>query len=266
MRNKLLFGRSIDTGSWVHAVDPRAKLTGMMLYLIAIVAVGSWPALAVAAVFSVVYMLSTKIPLKYYLKAAKPLWVLMVFIFIVQCFTVESGEALWSIGSWTLYSGGVSSGFIAASRMGLLVSFTAILTFTTTPGVLNQGLSGVLKPLKRLGLSPERLTLMMSIALRFIPTILEETHKILKAQASRGADLKELPWKEKGRMLVSLLVPVTVSAFRRAEELVLSMESRGYTLGAPRSEYHLLVWRSRDTWFVLSYVVLAAAVVVYRLI
>ncbi len=142
MRNKLLFGRSIDTGSWVHAVDPRAKLTGMMLYLIAIVAVGSWPALAVVAVFSVGYMLSTKIPLKYYLKAAKPLWVLMVFIFIVQCFTVESGEALWSIGSWTLYSGGVSSGFIAASRMGLLVSFTAILTFTTTPGVLNQGLSG----------------------------------------------------------------------------------------------------------------------------
>lgn len=92
MRNKLLFGRSIDTGSWVHAVDPRAKLAGMVLYLVAIVAVGSWPALAVAAVFSIGYMLSTKIPLKYYLKAAKPLWALMVFIFVVQCLTVESGR------------------------------------------------------------------------------------------------------------------------------------------------------------------------------
>ncbi|GIP49938.1 Energy-coupling factor transporter transmembrane protein EcfT [compost metagenome] len=266
MRNKLLFGRSIDTGSWVHGVDPRAKLTGMVLYLVAIVAVGSWPALAVAAAFSIAYMLSTKIPLKYYLKAAKPLWVLMVFIFVVQCLTVESGAALWRIGSWTLYSGGVSSGLIAAFRMGLLVSFTAILTFTTTPGLLNQGLSGVLKPLRRVGISSERLTLMMSIALRFIPTILDETHKILKAQAARGADLKELPWKEKGRMLVSLLVPVTVSAFRRAEELVLSMESRGYTIGAPRSEYHLLAWKGRDTWFVASYIILAAAAVVYRLI
>lgn len=123
--------------------------------------------------------------------------------------------------------GGLSSGLIAASRMALLVSFTAILTFTTTPGLLNQGLAGVLAPLRIVGISAQRLTLMMSIALRFIPTILDETHKILKAQAARGADLKEMPWKEKGKMLVSLLVPVTVSAFRRAEELVLSMESRG---------------------------------------
>lgn len=264
MRNKLLFGRCIDTGSWVHGVDPRAKLTGMMLYLAAIVTVGSWTALGLSAAFSLAYMLSTRIPLKYYFKATKPLWVLMVFIFAVQCLTVREGAELWRIGSWALYSGGLSSGMIAAFRMGLLVSFTAILTFTTTPGLLNQGMSGVLKPLKRIGVSSERLTLMMGISLRFIPTILDETHKILKAQAARGADLQELPWKEKGRLLVSLLVPVTVSAFRRAEELVLSMESRGYTVGAPRSEYHLLSWKSRDTWFVLSYVLLAAAVVVYR--
>ncbi|MFD1177380.1 energy-coupling factor transporter transmembrane component T family protein [Paenibacillus puldeungensis] len=264
MRNKLLFGRSIDTGSWVHGVDPRAKITGMVLYLVAIVAVGSWAALGVAAAFSLIYMRATKIPIKYYVKAAKPLWVLMVFIFVVQSLTINEGTVLWHLGSWKLYSGGLSTGFISAARMALLVSFTAILTFTTTPGLLNQGMSGVLKPFKRIGISSERLTLMMSIALRFIPTILDETQKIVKAQAARGADLKELPWKEKGRMLVSLLVPVTVSAFRRAEELVLSMESRGYTIGAPRSEYHLLTWKSRDTWFILSYVILASAVVIYR--
>lgn len=264
MRNKLLFGRSIDTGSWVHGVDPRAKLTGMVLYLVAIVAVQSWIALAGVAVFSLAYMLSTRIPLKYYLKAAKPLWTLMVFIFIVQCLAVKEGPPLWQIGSWTLYQAGLSSGGIAALRMGLLVSFTAILTFTTTPGLLNQGMNGVLKPLRRVGISSDRLTLMMSIALRFIPTILDETQKIVKAQAARGADLKELSWKEKGRMLVSLLVPVTVSAFRRAEELVLSMESRGYIIGAARSEYHYLAWRPRDTWFVISYVLLAVASVAYH--
>lgn len=264
MRNKLLFGRRIDTGSWVHGLDPRAKLTGMLLYLAAIVLVGSWRALALAALFSLAYMTATRIPFKYYVKAAKPLWALMVFIFAVQCLTVDRGEVIWRIGAWTLYTGGLSSGFIAASRMALLVSFTAILTFTTTPGLLNQGLAGVLAPFQRIGLKPQRLTLMMSIALRFIPTILEETQKILKAQAARGADLKELPWREKGRMLVSLLVPVTVGAFRRAEELVLSMESRGYTIGAPRTEYHRLGWSRRDTWFVLSYVALIAAVLMLR--
>ncbi|WP_019635267.1 energy-coupling factor transporter transmembrane component T family protein [Paenibacillus fonticola] len=264
MRGKLLIGRSIDTGSWIHGLDPRAKLTAMVLYLIAIIAVGSWPALGAAAVFSLAYMTATKIPLKYYVKAAKPLWMLMVFIFAVQCFTVTEGSALWQIGSWTLYSGGVSLGLISASRMALLVSFTAILTFTTTPGLLNQGMAGVLRPFEAIGLSAQRLTLMMSIALRFIPTILDEAQKIVKAQAARGADLRELPWKEKGKMLVSLLVPVTVGAFRRAEELVLSMESRGYRIGAPRSEYHMLVWKRRDTWFILSFAILAAAVLTYR--
>lgn len=266
MRNKLLFGRSIDTGSWVHSVDPRAKLTGMVLYLIALLIVNSWIALGLAAVFSLAYMISTRIPLKYYAKAAKPLWVLMVFIFVVQSLSIKQGTVLWHIGSWELYSGGLSSGLIAALRMTLLVSFTAILTFTTTPGLLNQGLSGVLKPLRKVGISAERLTLMMGIALRFIPTILDESHKIMKAQAARGADMKELPWKEKGRLLVSLLVPVTVGAFRRAEELVLSMESRGYIVGAPRSEYHLLSWSKRDTWFILSYVMLVAIIVYFRFI
>lgn len=265
MRNKLLFGRNIDTGSWVHGIDPRAKLTGMLLYLVAVVSVGSWVTLSFVVIFSLTYMMSTRIPFNYFVKAAKPLWVLMVFIFVIQCLTVEQGDILWGVGSWTLYSGGLGSGIIAASRMALLVSFTAILTFTTTPGLLNQGLAGVLKPLRRVGVSSQRLTLMMSIALRFIPTILDETHKIVKAQAARGADLKELPWKEKGKMLVSLLIPVTVSAFRRAEELVLSMESRGYVIGAPRSEYHLLIWKARDTWFVLSYVLLAVVVLVDRL-
>ncbi|MDQ0089295.1 energy-coupling factor transport system permease protein [Paenibacillus anaericanus] len=266
MRNKLLFGRSIDTGSWVHSVDPRAKLTGMVLYLIALLVVNSWIALGLATVFSLVYMISTRIPLKYYAKAAKPLWVLMVFIFVVQSLSIKQGTVLWHIGSWELYSGGLSSGLIAALRMTLLVSFTAILTFTTTPGLLNQGLSGVLKPLRKVGISAERLTLMMGIALRFIPTILDETHKIMKAQAARGADMKELPWKEKGKLLVSLLVPVTVGAFRRAEELVLSMESRGYIVGAPRSEYHLLSWSKRDTGFILSYVMLVAIIVYLRFI
>lgn len=260
MQNKLLFGRSINTGSWIHLIDPRAKLTGMVLYLVAMMLVNSWIPLLLATVFSLTYMKMTLIPIKYYAKAAKPLWVLMVFIFVVQSLTAREGRLLLEVGHITLYAGGLARGVISACRMALLVSFTAMLTFTTTPGVLNQGLGGVLSPLKKIGISAERLTLMMSIALRFIPTILDETHKILKAQAARGADLKELAWKEKGKLLVSLLVPVTVSAFRRAEELVFSMEARGFIIGEPRSEYHKLVWCTRATGFVLSFVGLIGVV------
>lgn len=260
MRDKLIIGRSIDTGSWIHGLDPRAKLSAMLLYVVVIVMVSSWTDMALIALFSIMIMYSTRISFRYYLKAMKPLRFLMMFIFVIQVLTVKSGEALFSLGSFTLYSGGVEVGLLSVLRMALLVSFTAILTFTTTPGRLNLGLEGVLKPLKKVGMHPERLTLMISIALRFIPTILDETHKILKAQSSRGADLKELPWKEKAKMLVSLLVPVTVSAFRRAQDLIHSMESRGFVINEPRTSLYSLTWGGRDTLFLLLFVMLGAAI------
>ncbi|MGM1047206.1 MAG: energy-coupling factor transporter transmembrane component T family protein [Bacillota bacterium] len=262
MRDKLIIGRSIDTGSWIHGLDPRAKLAAMLLYVAVIVMVSSWPGMALTALFSILIMYSTRISFRYYLKAMKPLRFLMVFIFVIQVLTVKSGEALLSLGSFTLFSGGLEVGLLSVMRMALLVSFTAILTFTTTPGKLNLGLEGVLKPLKKVGMHPERLSLMISIALRFIPTILDETHKILKAQASRGADLKELPWKDKAKILVALLVPVTVSAFRRAQDLIHSMESRGFVINEPRTSLHSLSWAARDTGFLLLFVMLGAAILV----
>lgn len=260
MREKLLIGRSIDTGSWIHALDPRAKLVSMLLYVVVIVLVSSWPDMLMTVIFSILIMWSTRISYRYYIKAMKPLRFLMIFIFIVQLLTVKSGDIWFRIGSLTLYKEGLELGLLSVLRMALLVSFTAILTFTTTPGKLNLGLEGVLKPLKHIGLHPERLSLMISIALRFIPTILDETYKILKAQASRGADLKELPWKDKAKMLVSLLVPVTVSAFRRAQDLIHSMESRGFVINEPRTSLYKLTWAFQDTCYLLLFILLGAVV------
>lgn len=257
---KLLLGRSIDTGSWVHKLDARSKITGMLLYVAVILLSRSWPAMALLAVFSISVMASTRIPLKYFIKAAKPLRYLMLFIFIVQVLSVKEGEVWFALGSWSLHQDGLRLGAFAVIRMLFLVSFTALLTFTTTPGKLNQGLEGILKPFSRLGLSPDRFTLMISIALRFIPTILDESQIIMKAQASRGADLKELPLKEKGKMLVSLLVPVISSAFRRAQDLVYSMEARGFRMDAPRTRYHRLSWGWADTFFIVMFVVMGLAV------
>ncbi|SEU29908.1 energy-coupling factor transporter transmembrane protein EcfT [Paenibacillus sp. NFR01] len=260
MNERLLLGRSIETGSWVHKLDARAKLTGMLLYVAVILLSHSWPAMALLAAFSVLVMLSTKIPLKYFWKAAKPLRYLMFFIFIVQLISVKSGSAYFTLGSFSLHAGGFRLAAFSVIRMFFLITFTAILTFTTTPGKLNQGLEGLLSPFKKLGLSPDRITLMIGIALRFIPTILEESQIILKAQASRGADLKELPLKEKAQMLISLLVPVIASAFRRAQDLIYSMESRGFLIDAPRSRYHRLRWGGADTFFVALFVVVGVAV------
>ena len=263
MSEKLLIGRTIDTGSWVHSLDPRAKMVAMLLYVVMIIMSNTWTEMVCMLLFSMAVIASTRIHIKYYVRAAKPLWILMVFIFVVQCLKVvdKNGIVLLSIGSWNLYLEGFRLGLFAVLRMVFLVSFTAILTFTTTPGRLNQGLEGVLKPLHWIKISPDRLTLMISIALRFIPSILEETQIILKAQASRGADLKELPWKEKGKMLVSLLVPVTVGAFRRAEDLVHSMESRGFRIREPRTKYHRLVWRTRDSLFISLFIIMVIVIV-----
>ncbi|ANS76822.1 cobalt transporter [Paenibacillus yonginensis] len=260
MRSKLLIGRTIDTGSWIHGLDPRAKLTAMLVYAAAIIALRSWAALLLAALFSLILMAATRIPYKYYAKAAKPLRLLMVFIFILQVLTVSQGKVLLQAGPLLVSGGGLSAGGLSVLRMALFISFTALLTFTTTPGRLNQGLDGMLKPFARLKLPVRRLTLMAGLALRFIPTILEESQRILKAQAARGADLRELPLREKAKMLISLLVPVTVGAFRRAEELVISMEARGFVLDAPRTEYYEPSWGARESGFVALHVLLLAVV------
>jgi energy-coupling factor transport system permease protein len=257
---KLLLGRSIETGSWVHKLDARAKLIGMLLYVAVILLSRSWPAMGLLSVFSIAVMASTRIPLKYFIKAAKPLRYLMLFIFIVQTLSVKEGQEWLSLGPMTLYAGGLQLGAFSVIRMIFLVTFTALLTFTTTPGRLNQGLEGILSPFKRLGMSPERITLMIGISLRFIPTILDESQIIMKAQASRGADLKELPLREKARMLVSLLVPVISSAFRRAQDLVYSMEARGFRMDAPRTRYHRPQWTLADTLFVAMFIVMGVAV------
>ncbi|WP_232695818.1 energy-coupling factor transporter transmembrane component T family protein [Brevibacillus daliensis] len=247
--DKVMFGRYIKTDSWLHKMDPRAKITSMFLFVVIIMIAHSlWDLLLVTS-FAIAIMASSKIPASFFVKAVRPLRFLILFLFLFQLFFHNQGELLVELGPISIYRGGILLAFLTAWRMILLISFTSLLTFTTAPLTLTKGVEGILEPFRFLGVSPERLGLMISISLRFIPTIFEETQKILKAQASRGAELSDLPWKEKGKMLMSLLVPVTVGAFRRAEDLVNSMEARGFVLGAPRSQYETLTWKVTDTVF-----------------
>ncbi|WP_040950735.1 energy-coupling factor transporter transmembrane component T family protein [Gorillibacterium massiliense] len=259
MQNRMIFGRYYDTGSWVHSLDPRAKVAAMLMYMVAIFMVSTFIEAAAVFLFAIVIMQSTRIPLSQFLRSLKPLIFIMVFIFAFHLLFDASGTRMMAVGPFKFYSGGLERGILAVVRMILFVGFTAILTFTTPPAKLTRGLEDFFRPLKILRISPARITLMIEIALRFIPTVFEEAEKILKAQSSRGMDLKDQPLAKKAKLLISLLVPVTVSAVRRAMELVDSMESRGYRLGAPRSKFHALDWARRDTVFILVFVVLLGA-------
>ncbi|WP_225445567.1 energy-coupling factor transporter transmembrane component T family protein [Paenibacillus arenosi] len=251
--SKLVMGRYVEASSWVHRLDPRAKLVAMLLFLATVISAHSIVELSTISVIALLILVSSGIPLSRYGRASKPLWPLMFFMFLFYALFEQGGSVWFEIGSFHVSSEGVLLGLSAVWRMLLLVCFTSILTFTTTPIELNLGLEAVLKPLKLIGVSPQQWTMMITIALRFIPTIFEEADRILKAQASRGADINDLKLAAKGKMLLTLLVPIIVGAFRRAEDLVQAMESRGYVLDRARTSLRMLKWRRVDSLFLIGF-------------
>lgn len=262
MQARMVMGRYVAADSWIHHLDPRAKLGAMVLFLIAVILASRGLELSILTAFAVIVLLSSRVPLTRYIRAAKPLWPLMAFMFLFYTLFEHGGDIWLQWGSFRITSEGVLLGLFAAWRMFLLISFTSILTFTTTPIELNLGLESALKPLSIIGVSAQSWTMMITISLRFIPTIFQEAEKLLKAQASRGADYQDLKLIEKAKMLLTLMVPVTVGAFRRAEELVMAMEARGYVLDAKRTSLRTLQWSVRDTVFVLLFVILLSMMIV----
>lgn len=256
LNSRMVMGRYVAAESWVHRLDPRAKLIAMILFLLAVIMADGAVELGIISVFAIGVLLSSRIPLRRYLRAAKPLWPLMLFMFLFYVLFEEGGDVLFQLGSFKVYSGALLFGIYAVWRMLLLISFTSILTFTTTPIELTLGLEFVLAPLRFIGVSAQQWSMMISVALRFIPTIFQEADKILKAQASRGADYEDLKLREKGKLLVTLLVPVIVSAFRRAEDLVMAMESRGFVLDQKRTSLRQLTWTMKDTTFIGMFIVI----------
>ncbi|MGZ9586382.1 energy-coupling factor transporter transmembrane component T family protein [Paenibacillus marinisediminis] len=256
MQSRMVMGRYVAAESWVHRLDPRAKLISMILFLIAVILADNAVELTIISAIAIAILATSHIPLKRYWRASRPLRPLMVFMFIFYVLFEGGGQAWLSIGGFQLYTQGLILGVYAVWRMLLLVSFTSILTFTTTPVELNLGLEFVLAPLRLIGVSSQEWTMMISVALRFIPTIFQEADKIMKAQASRGADYEDLTFREKGKLLVTLLVPVIVGSFRRAEDLVMAMESRGYVLDAKRTSLRKLEWKMADNLFVSLFIVM----------
>jgi len=244
--NNIALGRYIPLNTFTHKLDPRYKILGMLILMISVFFPSGFNGYAVIGGFVVVALLVTKISPKMIIKSMKPMIFMLSFLFIINSLVIRTGYVLFNFYSFTLYSDAVFQTLYIMVRLTLMIIITTLLTVSTKPMDLTLGIEDLLSPFKRIGLPSHEIAMMISIALRFIPTLIDETNRIMKAQASRGVDLKEGSFKEKIMAILSLIVPLFVSSFQRAEELADAMEARGYVVAQHRTRYKQLKPTYRD--------------------
>lgn len=245
-------GRYIPLDSPIHKMDPRAKIGAMLLMLVAIFFPAGWIGYSVLFAACTVLILSAKLSFRYVWKSLKPMMVMMCFLLIINILVVKTGTVLFSIGSFAVYSDAVLQTAYIVVRLLLMIMVTTTLTATTKPLDMTLGIEDLLQPFGKIGVPYHEIAMLISIALRFIPDLIDETNRILKAQESRGVDMQEGKLKEKIMAILSLIVPLFVSAFQRAEDLANAMEARGYAPGEPRTRYKVLKMRGTD-WLLLGF-------------
>lgn len=249
MLRDITIGQHFPGNSLVHRFDPRLKLVLTILYIVLLFAASNPLGLALSLIFLAVMYAVAKIPFKLILKSLKPIFPIIVFTAVLNLFFVSGeGDPVFKLGFLTVYAEGIRYAVLMAVRVMALIAGTSLLTYTTSPIVLTDAIEQLLKPLGRLHFPVHELAMMMSIALRFIPTLIEETDKIMSAQKARGADLESGGLMQRARALIPILIPLFVSAFRRADELALAMECRCYRGGEGRTRMKQLKIHARDVW------------------
>lgn len=265
MLRDITLGQYYQTESVIHRLDPRVKLGGTLLYIISLFFFKNFLGYAVAAVFLAVVITLSKVPFKFMVKGMKTI-VLLLLITVVFNLFLTPGTPLVSFWKLTITVEGLRMALSMAVRLTLLIIGSSVMTLTTTPNNLTDGLEKLMLPLKVFRVPVHEVAMMMSIALRFIPILLEETDKIMKAQIARGADFESGNLIKRAKAMVPLLVPLFISAFRRANDLAMAMEARCYRGGEGRTKMKPLVYHKRDY---LAYgciaVYLAASIMIGRL-
>ncbi len=256
--SSITIGQYLPRASVIHRLDPRTKILITSGYVVVLFFVPSFAGMGLFVVLLLSLMAIGQIPFGYALRGLRPLIILLLLTAFLNTFFAsgESSPELFRLGPLIATQGGLRTGLFVSLRLILLVVATSLLTFTTSPVELTDGLERLLRPFRRLGVPAHELAMMMAIALRFIPTLLEETEKIIKAQMARGADFDRGGLLTRARAFVPVLVPLMVSAFRRSEELALAMEARCYRGGDGRTRMKELRWRTAD---VVAFVVATVA-------
>jgi len=264
MMNSVIIGKYVPGKSIVHQLDPRAKLLIVFLYVFIVFLANNVITYSLLGFFTFMFVIMTRLSLRYLISGLKPILWIILFTFILHIFFTKEGPVLFSIGFFNVYEEGLRYGIFITLRFIFLILMTTILTLTTTPIEITDGLETLLSPFKKWKLPVHELALMMSISLRFIPTLMEETDKILKAQMARGVDFSSGSIKKRVEAIVPLLVPLFISAFKRAEELATAMEARGYRGSDGRTKLRQLNWRLIDTIMLLTFMLLLIALVLLR--
>lgn len=248
--NNLVFGKYIPIDSIIHKLDPRGKLIGLILMIVAIFIPKSWWAFLAIGLIVLLALILAKVGIKMIVQSFKPMIMMMIFLIVINSLTVKTGEVLFVVGSFQIYSDAIFNTLFVIVRLMLMISITTLLTATTKPLDLTLGIEWLLKPLEIFKFPTHEIAMMVSIALRFIPTIIEETMRIMDAQKSRGVDFENGSISQKIASILSLIVPLFSVAFERAYELADAMEARGYIPGADRSRYHVLKFKYYDFIFI----------------
>jgi len=241
----ITLGQYFPGESVIHSLDPRVKIIGTIIYLVSLFLVESFTGFVFAALFMFLVLGLSKVPFKFMAKGLQAVMLLIVFTMIINAFFTP-GTPIFTIWKITLSKEGLYRAFFMAIRLILLIFGSSLLTLTTKPIALTDGLERLMSPLTKLGVPSHEIAMMMTIALRFIPTLLDETDKIMKAQQARGADFENGNLKEKAKALIPLLVPLFVSAFRIAGDLAMAMEARCYHGGEGRTRMNGMKFRSKD--------------------
>ena len=241
MLSGITIGQYFPGRSLVHRMDPRVKLVLTFAYIVAVFIPRNWVGMGLAAVFLVFSVALSRLPLKLVWKSVKPILPLVLFTSVINIFFVDGGDILVDWWIFHITVRGVVTAVFIALRIVCLIAGSSLLTYTTSPTTLTDALERLMKPLKLLHVHVHEIAMMMTIALRFIPTLVEETDKIMSAQKARGADIESGGLMQRVRALIPILIPLFVSSFRRAYELAMAMECRCYHGGEGRTRMKHLV-------------------------
>lgn len=261
--SNLMIGSYYPGKSVVHKLDPRNKILLSFAFMVVLFLVKTFVGYLFVALFFLGIVKLTGIPLKMFAKSIKPLMLLIAFTFILNIFFMPGENLIFSLWFINVYWEGVYFSLFMVTRLIFLVMSASVLTLTTSPVALTDGIERLLKPLKRIKVPVHEIAMMMTIALRFIPTLMEEADKIKKAQMARGADFETGNLKKRAKAMIPLLIPLFLSAFRRADELAMAMEARCYRGGVGRTRFKIFRMRDNDYYAIGCMVIFAIVVILF---
>lgn len=263
MMTDITIGQYIEGHSILHRMDPRTKIIGILLFMVSLFTVNNSVGFGIVFVAAAGIIVLSQVPLRFYIKGLKPLLFIVVFTAVMQMF-LTPGDYLWQWRFLHISAEGIRLAGIMCARLVFLVLITSVLTLTTTPVSLTDAIESLLRPFTKIGVPAHELAMMMTISLRFIPTLMEETDKIMKAQTARGADFETGGLVKRARALLPILVPLFLSAIKRADELALAMEARCYHGSEGRTRLRELRFELLDAITLLIAVLLLVMAVLSR--